>query len=276
MFKSRWLCPVLQLLLALPCVPAGIVCSENCKCLDCKNYEGSEARDALVSPQVGHWAGKGGQGATRGMRPRWLRRGWLFLGCGCLQQAPRFSTHCLCLPPGVAGQTLRLAALPPTPAACALLPAVCPDLPLPRRLSGTRAGLPWVCAAPPGAPPRPRQQPRWERHGQVGTGHALSGRECVRHISLLAPACPASRAGVVPVQLCSGSVLGLFLGRTAAAVGCQCSSPACTWPVCRCNAVQACPPRATQPAARSCSSSSSSSSCSCSSRPCRRCQRSSQ
>ena len=43
------------------CFQAGIVCSDNCKCLDCKNYEGSEARDALVSPQVGGvggWQGK--------------------------------------------------------------------------------------------------------------------------------------------------------------------------------------------------------------------------
>jgi hypothetical protein len=33
--------------------PPGIVCSEMCKCLDCKNFDGSEARDSLLSPQVG-------------------------------------------------------------------------------------------------------------------------------------------------------------------------------------------------------------------------------
>lgn len=39
-----------------PSTPAaGIVCSDNCKCLDCKNYEGSEAREALISPQVRAW-----------------------------------------------------------------------------------------------------------------------------------------------------------------------------------------------------------------------------
>ncbi|KAL4855363.1 Protein tesmin/TSO1-like CXC 6 [Chlorella vulgaris] len=33
------------------CFQAGIVCSEMCKCLDCKNFDGSEARDSLLSPQ---------------------------------------------------------------------------------------------------------------------------------------------------------------------------------------------------------------------------------
>lgn len=29
------------------CFQANILCSDNCKCLDCKNYEGSEERQAL-------------------------------------------------------------------------------------------------------------------------------------------------------------------------------------------------------------------------------------
>lgn len=29
------------------CFQANILCSENCKCMDCKNYEGSEERQAL-------------------------------------------------------------------------------------------------------------------------------------------------------------------------------------------------------------------------------------
>ncbi|KAL6771144.1 CHT7 [Auxenochlorella protothecoides x Auxenochlorella symbiontica] len=32
------------------CFQAGIFCSENCKCCDCKNYDGSEARAAAISP----------------------------------------------------------------------------------------------------------------------------------------------------------------------------------------------------------------------------------
>lgn len=47
--------------------PPGIVCSDNCKCLDCKNYEGSEAREALVSAQ-------GDRGGSAGGSPMGLRR----------------------------------------------------------------------------------------------------------------------------------------------------------------------------------------------------------
>ncbi|KAK9861134.1 hypothetical protein WJX84_012390 [Apatococcus fuscideae] len=33
------------------CFQAGIFCSDNCKCIDCKNFEGSDARDAVMSTQ---------------------------------------------------------------------------------------------------------------------------------------------------------------------------------------------------------------------------------
>ncbi|KAK9837397.1 hypothetical protein WJX84_011655 [Apatococcus fuscideae] len=33
------------------CFQAGIFCSDNCKCIDCKNFEGSDARDAVMSSQ---------------------------------------------------------------------------------------------------------------------------------------------------------------------------------------------------------------------------------
>ena len=45
---------------------AGIACSDNCKCLDCKNYEGSEAREALLSPQQVRVASLHASGGARG------------------------------------------------------------------------------------------------------------------------------------------------------------------------------------------------------------------
>lgn len=36
------------------CFQANILCSENCKCMDCKNYEGSEERQALFHGDHGN------------------------------------------------------------------------------------------------------------------------------------------------------------------------------------------------------------------------------
>ena len=37
------------------CFQANILCSENCKCMDCKNFEGSEERTALVHVDRGNY-----------------------------------------------------------------------------------------------------------------------------------------------------------------------------------------------------------------------------
>ncbi|KAK2079479.1 hypothetical protein QBZ16_003171 [Prototheca wickerhamii] len=49
------------------CFQAGIFCSANCKCVDCKNYEGSEARAAAISPGMpAHLSGSlAGEAAAR-------------------------------------------------------------------------------------------------------------------------------------------------------------------------------------------------------------------
>ncbi|KAL4441453.1 hypothetical protein ABPG77_001957 [Micractinium sp. CCAP 211/92] len=52
------------------CFQAGITCSDNCKCLDCKNYEGSEAREALISPQSDRQQSDSPLGLRRSMPPR--------------------------------------------------------------------------------------------------------------------------------------------------------------------------------------------------------------
>lgn len=36
------------------CYQAGVLCSENCKCLDCKNFEGSEDRKILCNGDHGN------------------------------------------------------------------------------------------------------------------------------------------------------------------------------------------------------------------------------
>ena len=33
------------------CFQAGIICQDNCRCIDCKNYEGSEQREAILGGQ---------------------------------------------------------------------------------------------------------------------------------------------------------------------------------------------------------------------------------
>lgn len=41
------------------CFQAGISCSENCRCIDCKNYDGSEARAIIAGPLFGQKAAAG-------------------------------------------------------------------------------------------------------------------------------------------------------------------------------------------------------------------------
>jgi hypothetical protein len=83
------------------CFQAGIVCSDNCKCLDCKNYEGSEARDALVSPQVGGVGGRESEGCCQGC-------------CGVLMpQEGNGPLHWLVLPACLVDMCLNIRRLPP-------------------------------------------------------------------------------------------------------------------------------------------------------------------